>query len=258
MDQSFSKRMGLKPLKCVIQINSMDDELRTALWNDFYIKIWNYASQPQMAIQEYATYMQIYYFHNTIDYFPGLSIFFTNIRQYFFNCDWDSVYDFIEITANVVSYSPAVEEFIYACNTTLERELSAYRFVDKKLVQVTSSQEIAEIEEAIGISKQFTQHLDRALELLADRKSPDYRNSIKESISAVEAICQLITGNSKATLGKALGLLEEKLGTVHPALKEAFSKVYGYTNDDQGIRHALIGESNLSAEDAKFMGTSSI
>lgn len=61
-------------------------------------------------------------------------------------------------------------------------------------------------------------------ELLADRKSPDYRNSIKESISAVEAICKLITGSQKATLEDALRQLETKLGSVHPALKDAFRK----------------------------------
>jgi len=43
--------------------------------------------------------------------------------------------------------------------------------------------------------------LSRALELLSDRKQPDYRNSIKESISAVEATCQVFASKSRATLG---------------------------------------------------------
>ncbi len=253
MDLSFSQRMGLKPVKSIIQVNSIDDILRKALWNDFYNKILNYASLPQMAIQEYATYIWMYYLHNTIDTFPGLSGFFSHIRQYFFECDWYSVYDFIEITVNVLLYSPVVEEYSRTCNATLERELSAYRFVDKKLVQITSDQEIAEIEAAIGISSQFTQHLDRALELLSDRKTPDFRNSIKESISAVEAICKLITGSPKVTLGDALRQLENKLGTLHPALRNAFNNLYGYTSDAEGIRHGMLGESELDVEDAKFM-----
>ena len=87
---------------------------------------------------------------------------------------------------------------------------------------------------------------------MANRKSPDYRNSIKEAISAVEAICNLITGEKRATLGQALKRIEEKV-SLHPALKNAFSNLYGYTSDAEGIRHALLDEPNLGFEEAKFM-----
>jgi hypothetical protein len=36
--------------------------------------------------------------------------------------------------------------------------------------------------------------------MLSDRENPDYRNSIKESISAVEAIVNLINGTDSDTL----------------------------------------------------------
>jgi hypothetical protein len=102
--------------------------------------------------------------------------------------------------------------------------------------------------------KPVATHLKRALELLSDRKSPDYRNSTKESISAVEAICGLITGNPKAELGQALKEIERgNKVKLHGALSGAFSKLYGYTSDAGGIRHALLDEPNLYFEDAKFM-----
>ena len=89
--------------------------------------------------------------------------------------------------------------------------------------------------------------------MLADRKAPDYRNSIKESISAVEALCNIITGNSSATLGKALSEIEKK-HNLHPALKNAFSSLYGWTCDAGGIRHALEENNTIvEFEDAKFM-----
>ncbi len=122
-------------------------------------------------------------------------------------------------------------------------------------MRITSEEEISEIEEALkksGPLSNVHEHLKRALELLADRKSPDYRNSIKESISAVEALCKLITGDKSATLGKALEKMEGKI-KLHPALKKAFISLYGYTSDADGIRHALLEESNLDFEDAKFM-----
>ena len=94
-------------------------------------------------------------------------------------------------------------------------------------------------------------HLRRALELLSDLRAPDYRNSIKESISAVESIAQTITGDEKATLGQALTVLERKHG-LHPALKEGFKKIYHYTSDADGIRHAMLDEPTLDVTDAKF------
>lgn len=86
--------------------------------------------------------------------------------------------------------------------------------------------------------KPVATHLEQALNLLADRKLLDYKNSIKESISAVEAICQLIASKDKVTLGQALGEIEKKV-RIHSALKKAFSNLYGYTSDAEGIRHAL-------------------
>ena len=50
-------------------------------------------------------------------------------------------------------------------------------------------------------------HLNAALEKYAQRPIGDYRNSIKESISAVEALCREKTGEN--TLGKALNKLEK-------------------------------------------------
>ena len=141
------------------------------------------------------------------------------------------------------------------CNSFLERELSAYRFIGGKITQITSEEEISEIEEVLEISKPLkavNTHLKRALDLFTDKKSPDYRNSIKESISAVEAFCNLITKSNKATLGKALKKIENKV-SLHSALKSAFNNLYGYTSDADGIRHALLDEPNLDFEDAKFM-----
>ena len=98
-------------------------------------------------------------------------------------------------------------------------------------------------------------HLNSALEKYALRPNGDYRNSIKESISAVEGFCREKTGES--TLGKALSQLEKKNIIIPPSLKAAFSKLYEYTNHaDTGIRHALMdddGKYTPTADEALFM-----
>lgn len=140
-------------------------------------------------------------------------------------------------------------------NYSLEKEFSAYRILNNNIVEITSDVEINEIETAINSaenSNSTKQHLSRALELLSDRKTPDYRNSIKESISSVEALCMEITGNPKATLGQALKLIE-KSTELHKSLQSAFGSLYGWTSDADGIRHAMMDESTLKQEDAIFM-----
>jgi len=126
---------------------------------------------------------------------------------------------------------------------------SLRRIVDSMRV-VKDEQEIAAIEEGLEYpEKAVRTHLETALRMLSDKQSPDYRNSIKESISAVEAACRLASGKESATLGDAL----KKIQNVHPALSKAFNQLYGYSSDASGVRHSLIDEPNITYADAKFM-----
>jgi hypothetical protein len=243
MEQSFSQRMGFKPLKA-LQVHSMDDDLRQKLWVNFY---YNTYRRADFWSRLWTNFFKEKYISTGLE---------EKITEKYWRLKWYEVYDFIEFTLNdtdILRQGTETYNLIVRYNSILQEERSAYRIMGGKFVPITSDQEIAEIEEALQNTNQFTQHLDRALELLTDKKSPDYRNSIKESISAVEGICQLIAGDQKATLGDTLRHLDSKISNMHPAIKEAFSKLYGYTSDAQGIRHALLGKSNLDVEDARFM-----
>ena len=170
-------------------------------------------------------------------------------------CASPECYDFIEYVSTVYPDQETNGKFQRYCNSTLEREVSAYRFAGGKVVEMTSREEIQEVEAVLALSDPFapvSTHLRRALELFADRKSPDYRNSIKESISAVEAVSKLLAEDSKADLTQSLRLIKAKAG-LHPALEKAFIQMYGYTSDADGIRHALMEEPSVCFEDAKFM-----
>lgn len=137
----------------------------------------------------------------------------------------------------------------------MEREMSGYRLVDGLVTPITSDVEVAAVESGANVRGEFEpagEHIRRALELLADRQAPDYRNSIKESISAVESAARTVAGGKRGGLSTALSHLEQRL-PLHPALKAAFVKLYAYTSDEDGIRHALLDDSDLSQEDALFM-----
>ena len=176
------------------------------------------------------------------------------IRVKFFKADWHEVYSFVEFVAEHGGVESGVL-FRDACNEYLERENSAYRFVDNLLTEITSAEEIEEVERAIQASSPYggaRVHLSTALQLLSDRVQPDYRNSIKESISAVEALAKHVSGEKAGTLGGILKSLERSHG-LHPSLKSAFSALYGYTSDAEGIRHALMEQTGLAKADARLM-----
>lgn len=256
----FSQRIGMKPIKTEIQIDSMDIDLRTALWNSFhlyYLQRIHSSWISQSKFKWFFASLWHNYFKFPIDTLNDSEAETTKIiRDWFFKFEWFEVYDFIEFIS-CQDCPVDADEFRKFCNNMLERELSAYRFVGEVITKITDENELNEIEEAINSSMKTKLsgvhlHLKSALAKLSDRKDPDYRNSIKESISAVESISQIISGNSKAGLGQALKILEQNVG-LHNALKKGFMAIYGYTSDEGGIRHAMLEEKIIDFEDAKFM-----
>ncbi|MFK3604009.1 hypothetical protein A7D21_17730 [Pseudomonas sp. AP19] len=264
---SFSKRIGITPSTKAIQSESMDMDLRNSLWNAITAFYWSLYNPPYNSGMGRGDYVKgsnlhqlalaIYMFHykkpiDTIETY--WEYFLSDIRKTFYKLQWYEVYDFVEFIAQ---HGPETNKknFLAACNQIYERESSAYRFVAEQITPITSPQEINEIEQAILGSDRYNgvkTHLQTALGLLTDRQNPDYRNSIKESISAVESLAKHLVGNPSATLDGALKVLE-KSHKLHPALKKAFSSLYGYTNDSDGIRHALMENSELTQADARFM-----
>ncbi|WP_425916102.1 AbiJ-NTD4 domain-containing protein [Acinetobacter sp. TSRC1-2] len=262
----FSERYGYKPVRDIIQKESVDDHLRNGIWSVFHLCLWSKISHPSSSYSytknsNLNNLINKYWFNffkkpnDTIPLRSHESI--TIIRNLFFKFEWHTIYSFIEETLEnyPTQYCEKKEKFIEQINQILERENSAYRIINDEIIPITSEQEIQSIEEALENTNPYSgvqQHLNQALKLLSDRQNPDYRNSIKESISAVESICKIVTNEDKATLGKTLKIIEDKHG-LHAALKGSLSQLYGYTSDADGIRHAMLEESNLSYIDAKFM-----
>lgn len=258
---SFSERIGLRKRSETIQLNSMDASLRAGLWDAVHISILekfenHYDSSLSNSNMKWL-FRSIWhlYFKVPVDTLPyGFNECVKLVREHFFKSDWSECYDFVEFVPNHCDEKWR-GEFISFVNVVLERNLSGYRFIDLNLTPISSDEEVKAIEGAISnrtINAGARAHLSTALRLLSDRKSPDHRNSIKESISAVESICQQLAANSKATLGDALKVIEKK-GGVHSALKASFNSLYGYTSDASGIRHAMLDEANLSLIDSQYM-----
>lgn len=138
----------------------------------------------------------------------------------------------------------------------LKDENQPYQLYNYHLIPLVNDSELKEIEAAATTRhNSVNRHIEKAWLFFSNRKSPDYENSVKESISAVEAMCCIITGlsGSQATLGAAIKKLKDNGIHIHGAMESAFSSLYGYTSDETGIRHGGIDFKDAPAEDAKYM-----
>ena len=268
----FSERYGyVKPTE-VLKRGFLDGEGITALCNCYdYLAMWlNQYDVNTMSNRHDESYTNLeltiwcFFMNNRREdffYYGGHKIAATaylQSEQY----EWYKKFDLIEYTIGILrkmtpqgdrDFIAVVNNFVMILNSTFKRLDYAYRVVDDQIVEITDQEEIATIEEAVKQKSAVKTHLEEALKHLSSRPNPDYRNSIKESISAVEALCREITG--EATLGPALKSLEKKGVVIPRFLLSGIEKLYVYTNDAKtGIRHALMDDKEVpSFEESKFM-----
>ncbi len=141
-------------------------------------------------------------------------------------------------------------------SSEFERHRYGYRLVKGTFIETTSNQEIGSIEHAISIANGNVQiHLRQALQSISpSNQTPDFRNSIKESISAVGSFLRENFGGQ--TLGDALNNMQKKRpNLLHRFIVQAIEKLYTYTNQSNtGIRHELLSHDYLpDHSDAIFM-----
>lgn len=250
---NFSERLGLKPVRTIAQVGSMDDALRNTLWN----ALSSFFESTSCDEGDFTRALWWHFFKKPVDtrpiYNSGFGTSYVDVwaevRDFYFTSDWNVVYDFVEF---VLKCYPHADKLHANIGRALRAESAGYRLLNGRVVPITDEHEVGEVAAAASDAYgPVAAHLRSAIDLLTDREKPNYRNSIKESISAVEAMAKIVANEPKATLGDALKALERN-GKLHRSLKEAFLKLYGYTSDAQGIRHALVDEANLSQADARY------
>jgi hypothetical protein len=259
----FSDREGYFPTNKDIQLDSLDDRVRTRIYNLFKerLKIERVKSISGDISKFGNAFLKEFYltdldFHSRYKGEWGEEIFLQSINDTIYLDHWANVFTFIEFWALIESVTRYCNySFEEKINSILEREFVGYRLVNNLIVPITNQIEIESIQDALNNPyDEVNKHIHKALQKLSDRENPDYENSIKESISAVEAMVRIIVGKEGAMLGDGLKKLEDSGINIHPALKGAFSNLYGYTSDESGIRHAQkMGGANSTFDEAKFM-----
>ncbi len=251
----FSDRNGIKKENTQMQFKSFDDRTRVSLINcisQIYDILYSRGSSYDEQIFLKCVLRDVYLFviDETKNYVPGKV--FDIINKTITDDDYDAVLTLLEYL--IKAFDKKSNEVYKVINNLFESEYVGYRFINEYITPITNDIEIAEIEEATDSSNlRVNEHLDKALLYISNREKPDYENSIKESISAVEALCSDKLGQG-VSLGQALEKLCKQGLNIHPNMKEAFHLLFKYTSDASGIRHAgQIGGVASTFEEAKFM-----
>lgn len=195
----FSQRKGLKPIKSIIQIDALDEELRNALWSA--VTVWRSHHSSGPASAPYALLMKefwLFYFKKPLDAFPDANSVFSHLRKIFFDGEWYECYDILEFIISKYPVNEYREELINGCNEALERELSAYRFVGNQITQITSDAEMSAIEEALADSQRLrpvNEHLATALTLIIYSSKIPSQSSINPRFETQSSIMRRLKTN---------------------------------------------------------------
>jgi hypothetical protein len=254
--------MGITKPRTELYKKEITPGLANKLWSAIYYVL---GPNPVLSIStevSIAIHYQLWlnYFKYSIDEIPSYgdgNLSYEDIlaieKEAFFKAIWYEQLNYLEFIAKQF---PPDSEFAEVCNRFFSEELLGYRFIGNIITPITDEQELQCVEEVLQSDDRFIavkKHLQEAIAKFSDRKNPDYRNSIKESISAVESICKIVSDNDRATLGDALKTIEKK-HRIPNLLRVSFDKLYAYTNDDGGIRHGLKdGDIEPEQAEAKFM-----
>ena len=229
---------------------SMPQEAETALYNVLY----TYKEKNEEIFGRLDRLAWTNFFNYRIDEYEGLG---KQSRYYLLevicggNCIFKfALIDFLldEIENLRESERNDIPCFAQKLNKEFERVNYAYRVINNHVTPITAPEEIKEIEDARQIvSDNIRMHLDCALRELSKIHDADYRVSVHESLSAVEAFCEKYAGTD--ILSKALPIIDKKK-KLHPRIIKAFENLYFYSSEkNTGSRHGL------AVEDDSFVPT---
>ena len=272
---TFSQRHGYGPLPEPMRLEELSHDLRREVWNI-----------TRQFLKSISIDREGYYFSSSVarfmehvlgrvlkkpedeintDYGPVHNAFKKMLLAYDFNV----VLDLIETVINEgtrINIHSHCSTFANNIRGVFESQTAAYRLflvdIDElhslfQFFPQSSEEQGKATQQAIktihdGGMKGAATHLRDAAKKIRDR---DFADSVTDSIHAVESVARMIDPKASKDLGPALSSLTNAGVIKHPALQKAFAKLYGYTSDEQGIRHALLEKDSpdVDIDEAVFM-----
>lgn len=252
----FSERHAGRPRR-VSGIEEATPALRTALWNQVHESLFPESSDLYNRYRSFAKALWDFLELPTDELPVYASDAKRRFKGHWFESEWDEFLDVLEFAVGLLATpgTTAAAPWYQRINSVLEAQGCAYRFIGRELGPLTNPIELAEVEASLESAiPAVAAHIRQAVLFMPPHPNASARNSIKESISAVEAALRIITGDDSGKMSPALAAFEAKHGELHPSLRGGLLKLYGFTSDESGIRHALLEETaNVTTDDARFM-----
>ena len=259
---TFSQADGLEPIPEPLKLGELSQEARNLIWREFLESIGEAAVRSEFASAKldsrwdkilYDWHVEV--LHKPADEFSSdLSGARRIVKADIYGAKWNKVFDFLEF---VMRRPTCPHRFSNRINWFLRKSRAAYLVVPDPptIMPRATEQEGDAIVEALTTLDSAGLGGARAHLLQAGERlnAGDYADAVRESVHAVESVARKLDPKASDNLAPALKALQQHTA-VHPALKEGFSRIYGYTSDKGGIRHALLeDEAQVDLEDAVFM-----
>ena len=264
---TFSERYGYEQLPGPLRLEQLSDDLRREIWNMIRGNLVKNRKVDGVTghyyfPQDFKRYIERLFgklLKTPEDEIPTNYESVLNLfKQMILTGSFDQLLSLLEIVASVDSdnlrFARKIADLFdtHAAAYWLEVTRKPYQFFPRSnSEQGDAIQQALKAVEESGMTGASV-HLRKAAESINTQRYPD---AISDSILAVESVARIIDPKAENTLGPALKSLE-KAGVInHPVLKAAFSKLYAYTNDEQGIRHALLDKDSpeVGLDEAMFM-----
>ena len=257
---TFSQAQGYEEIPGPMALEEVGGEARLKLWNLMYGSVWTDTVSVLGFLSVTQNWRPILEYLHT-DFFRGAldnpDIGPAKYKDAILNqLSFNKLFDLLQM---IMRHKSCPREFIAEVANIFDECQLAYVVDTNALVTIFPAATKTEGEAIVGAIQELRKaglrgaetHLEKAGELIIDG---DWPGSVRESIHAVESVARQLDPDASKTLKPALESLE-KGGHLHPALKEAFSKLYGYTSDAQGIRHSLLENASSPAgrDEALFM-----
>jgi hypothetical protein len=255
---SFEEAEGITPLPTQLALRQISQEFRAILWSDlneiFEDHCESFVGEPYLE-KPWSTILKdvhVYRDH-LLDKFPtDYHDAIERVQKVISKGSWSDVLGWLEFVfkhpACPNDFEPSVSAIMMHCRL-------ACRVIDSVVIcPITSDLDRQVLERAFADTRTSgfagaRDHLGKAATTLT---SGHFADSIRESIHAVESVVRVL--ESDGNFGKALAKVASKT-SMHAAMKEGFSKLYGFTSDENGIRHPLLEKDTAAVDetDALFM-----
>ena len=253
---SFAQAEGAEDLPAQLKRTEVSKELRAVLWNYIHSELertsnsemYTYVGNPWKAALKN---VHVYFFHQPVDEFDSsFREAADSVKAVFMKGDYLLIYGWLQhmLRLKIPDFAKRVDQILSYCR-------SPYRVVAADVIAPVGSDEEAN---AVGhaLSEMNSAGLGGGREHLkvaaAELGFGHFADSVRESIHAVESIVRVLEPHGD--FSKALAKLEAKTN-IHGALKKGFVAIYGFSSDEQGIRHPLLEKNaaDVDEADALFM-----